>query len=249
MIRIVAASTALAIAASAPGYAQEAPEQVAAAQAAVDARAEPGQRWSFTRTLTRGGESFAAAYDPSRSAEDAWRLVSHAGPDQLSEEMRRAFEGFAREETPDLDSVLGAEAGEERNFDELIGGDLTLVSDDGSDAVYSFTPREDPDGGSGAGAMAEHLEAELTLDSAASMITSVRFFAPEPFKPNPAARITRLDVTLRFGETVPGGPIAIVATDTEVAGSALFRDFNETVSVANSDFARASVEFAPQPAE
>src|SRR5262249_27470952 len=154
---------------------QDLPPLVAAVTAQIEERAEPGQRWSFARTLARGEERFTAAYDPSRPAGERWTLVEPASVDQLTEEQRTAFEGFAMEEAPDLDIVLGDQADEEGSLKDLLGENFTLVSDDGSRAVFTFTPSGAAEGG-GPAAMAEHLAGELILDSAVPMVTVVRYF-------------------------------------------------------------------------
>jgi hypothetical protein len=232
-------------------HAQATPALVESAVAAVEARAEPEQRWSFTRTMTLGARSLRAEFDPARPAEEAWRLVSPASLDELAAELRAAFEAFGAEETPDLNVVLGGESEEEGGLADLIGGGLRLVRDEGSRAVFAFQPTGEGlggDGGGGGGDMARHLAGELIVATAAPMIESLRFFAEGSFKPNPAARITTLDVEMRFAEIEPGGPIAVASTVTHVAGSALFRSFDQTIEVVNADFVRAELVGAPQPA-
>jgi hypothetical protein len=229
----------------------QSPALVEAAVRAIEARAEPDQRWSFTRTVTRGGESFSARFDPSRPAEDAWTLVSQGGVEGLSKEMRRLFDGLADEEEPDSDVVLGGEDEEGESFGEQLGGAFALLREDDAEAAFTFAPsqvgsadEEPPD-------FLSALSGELIIDKAAPLISSMRIFAEESFKPAPIARITAFEVTMGYAEVEPGGPVAMVLLDTHVAGSALFQEFEEAVRIENSGFARTAVapDEGAQPAE
>lgn len=243
-LRRLVTTAALATAAAAvPAGAQEgAPALFAAVAARIDARAELGQRWAFTRTFTLGDESFTARYDPSRSEENAWTLIAPASLDDLSETLKTAFNGMTAEDDADLGVVMGAE--EPTDGDPGIGeiaaslGDAAhLANSNGEESLFTFAAEEGPKL-FGMGGMARHPSGEVRILIAEPMVASLRYYAEHDFKPNVAARITTLDFTQRYGETEPGGPIAIVAIENSASGRALFRSFDQSVTIANSDFAR-----------
>jgi hypothetical protein len=238
---------------AAPAAAQMSTAVVDAAVAAVAARAEPDQRWAFTRTVTNAEASFTAAYDPNLPAGQAWRLVSPESVDLLTDDLKRMFEGLIEEQEPDRAVVLGDSEADEGALEALFGSELTLLRQSAVSAVFSFRPQPGADLGGGRNgggvneSMARHLAGELIVDVAEPMIDSFRIFAEQAFKPSPMARLTALDVEMALGETTPDGPIAIVQTRTHIAGDALFQAFDETIVVANSDFMRSDA--APQAAE
>jgi hypothetical protein len=129
---------------------------------------------------------------------------------------------------------------------------VRLVRETAEAAVFSFRPQPGSGlgGRRGEGAVPEsvtrHLVGELMVEVASPIVSSFRIYSNRSFKPNPAARLDELDIEMELGETEPGGPIAVVATRTRIAGSALFNSFEQTITVVNSSFVRS--DGAPQAA-
>ena len=226
--------------------AAEPPTLIAEAITNVMARAEPDKRWSFTRTQTNGEGSFALRYDPSRTPESAWILLAPTEPEALGGRLRGVLEDAQDEETADLKAhrapseILAPLADA---FAQGFGEDITIASEDAERAVYVFEPILDDD--DELADVREHLRQELTVEKAERVVTAIRYVAIESFKPGPVARFNTMDLTMRFGEVEPGGPIALLEVDTQATGSALFRRFDESWLITNSDFARVE---APEAA-
>jgi hypothetical protein len=235
---------------TAPAAAQT-PPLVEAAIATMESRAEPGQRWSFLRTVTVGEEYFVAEFDPSRPAEDAWRLEAPASEDELSRELRAAFRGMRDETESDLELLYGGDPEDDRDLRDQVTG-LALTSEDDLGAVFAFIPDGSllgPGDGGDPPAFVRHLSGELTVEKAAPSIHALRVFAAAPFKPVPVARITEMEILTRFAEVEPGGPFATASIYVHAAGSALFRDVDQTMLMEHSGFERVAVAADPQLAD
>lgn len=224
----------------------ELPSLVEDALATVVARAEPDQRWSFTRTVMSGAESFTMRYDPTRPLESAWTLLAPASADALSDDVRRTLEEMQAEETPDVSAFVGNTEDAAEAFVAGLGEAMTIVSEDAPRVTYAFQPVMEEGNGEW-GSMGRHLSGELIVEKALPLVTSMRFFAPRSFKPAPVARIDSMDVTMRYGEVEPGGPIALLESVSRLSGSAFFRRIDQSQRVTHSDFVR--VEAPAQVAE
>ena len=219
---------------------------IAIVDQAVDAavaRDEPDQRWAFTRTITFNGDTFSARYDPSRPAGEEWVLLAPASEGALSEELAGVLESLRMEPVSDQLIMVG-EPGENYGVRLYVDEGLALSTESSTQKRYVFQPRDNvglmfpPLGGGLQGA--EHLNGELLITTSEPTLASLRIYASEPFKPNPAARVDTVDILWRFGEVAPGGPIAILESDTMIAGKALFRGFSTESVVVNSDFERVA---------
>lgn len=239
-----AAACALAAAASAQSLPIDVVEQ---AIGAAESRAEPDQRWAFTSTVTANGARLSARYDPSRPAGEEWTLIEPAGEDALSDEQRAVLNGLRRQAEADRQLMVEG-ARQDYGVRPYVREGLALSDESATEKRYAFRPVDDvgltspPD--SNGPKMAEHLSGELVIATSEPMLAEVRLHATESFKPNAAARINALDLAWRFGEVEPGGPIAILGSDTRASGRALFRGFDVTSTVENSDFTRVEVPAA-----
>lgn len=251
---IAALAPALALFAAAPTRADEAapPSLLEIAAYAAQERAEPGQRWAFTRTITRGAEPLVARFDPSAPEDARWTLVAPEAEEALSKEQRAIFRDLQKNDAPDNEVVLGAD-GEPFVAEEAFGTDIRLVREDASEAVFGFTPTDGVSMAGGEGEEREErdvsafLSGEVVVAKDEPAFRTMHIFAPSSFKPHPIARVTKLDVVITFGETEPGGPMALVSMDNEVAGRALFQAFEQSFQVVNSDFVR--VDGPPFPSD
>src|SRR5262245_60407149 len=73
------------------------PDAVERVIAEAEARSDPGQRWAFTRTYTRSGETIVARYDPRRPAGEEWRLTTPSSEDALTKHQRDMFKDMQAE--------------------------------------------------------------------------------------------------------------------------------------------------------
>jgi len=243
----VVISAALGVGLAAPASAQSLLE--IAGQAAHD-RGEPGQRWAFTQTITRDDSALSARFDPSRPEGERWTLLTPA-QDALTDEQQAIFNLLTDDQAPDVEVIVGGD-GEPFDMANSFGVGAALLREDAGEVVFGFSPSEGVSmsgGGDGEDQrsveVSEHLTGEVMVSRDGPTLRAIRVYATDSFKPHPVARITRLDITMTYGEIEPGGPLALVSTSNEVAGRALFQAFEESFQITNSDFVR--VDGPPPP--
>ncbi|MGF1455482.1 MAG: hypothetical protein ACFB6R_08920 [Alphaproteobacteria bacterium] len=211
---------------AAPG---PAPRPALISQALESGAAVSAQAWAFTQSLSSDGNEVLLRYDP-REPGEAWTLLSPS-PETASKEVIRLFEGVR-------DAKRGSELLGYENLSTVLGNDVTLVREEAEAMVYRFQPTAPPKGqprGRAAGFL-EKLHGELTVrqtgagaEGTRPWIRTVRLFSPEPFKPNFSARIASFEQTATY-DLRDGLPL-LTESRTAVSGSALFRDFEESVTV------------------
>lgn len=212
---------------TAPAPTPNRPALVREALAAGDPVSETA--WAFTQALANDEGEILLRYDPREEGE-AWTLLSPPAED-APKEVIGILEGIRKAQRGS--EVLGYE-----NLSTVLGDAVTLAREEADAMIYRFEPTKPPKGqarGRAAGFL-DKLRGELTIrrsgageDGADPWIEVVRLFAPEPFKPNLAARITRFEQTAHYN--LRDGLPLLRESNTAVAGSALFSDFEESVTV------------------
>lgn len=217
------------LAAAAPSWAAEEPAlalDLALENARDRAAATP--RFAFTRTIHdhETGAMVTARFDPRRPDDEGWRLVSPPA-DALDRAHRRVWRRMQAMREADRRMAISEP-------ERLIADDIAFDQIEGARAIFS--------GGLPAAAMQsrhaqgravrESVFSQVFVDTATDQLTGYRVFAPEPFRPNPAARITTFERTAQIAEAWPGGPLVERFRTQTVAGSALFFAIarNETVT-------------------
>ena len=125
------------------------PDAVERVIAEAEARADPQQRWAFTRTYTRNGETLLARYDPRRPAQEAWRLTTPSSEDALTKNQREMFRDMQAESgvMADRAVMIRPSEGSDDGLRYLLG-DSTLIEDGPSGKRYAFRwPEVLPAGG------------------------------------------------------------------------------------------------------
>src|SRR5262245_2328287 len=222
------------------------PDPVEGVIAEAEARSDPGQRWAFTRTYTRGDERIVARYDPSRPAEQEWRLITPESEDALTKDQRGMFKDIQVDSGPMADRTLmftpSAEPGQ--GLRHLLG-DLTPVEDDPTGKRYAFhLPEELPAGADEEhGWLTKHVDGEFAVAAADEpWVFSICLFAPEPFGVAGAVRLTTFEDTTQYGEVEPGGPLAALRNDNHQIGRLFLVRVDDRRVTVNSDFERVEVE-------
>jgi hypothetical protein len=100
---VVALAAAMLVAAAARAQ-SPLPAPVERAIAEAEARSDPKQRWAFTRTYTRSGETIVARFDPRRPEE--WRLTTPPSEDALTKDQREMFTDIQAESGPMADRAV-----------------------------------------------------------------------------------------------------------------------------------------------
>jgi hypothetical protein len=214
-------------------------DDVAVAAALVPPAPLEDMRWAFTREMETSSGRVVARFDPSRPENRRWSPVSPASVEQMTDEQADLYESFLAEPHADFALVFkpapGAEEPEEDfDLETLADARGALVRTEGDFDVFAVDPTVLGD--DDMGEFADDLSAEVTLERGSGSVRALRVYADESFKPNVAARIRELDMTMQFGPLAPDGPDGMLAMQMRISGSALFQSFDETVRTVNSDF-------------
>lgn len=220
------------------------PDPVEAVIAEAEARLDPGQRWAFTRTYTRGGETIVARYDPRRPPGDEWRLVSPSSEDALTKPQREMFKDIPADSGPMADRTVMTVSQEPANGIRYRLADLALMEDGPSGKRYSFRwPEVLPAGADEEHRwLTKHVVGEIAIGADDTWLFSIRLVAPEPFRIGGAIRVTTFEDTTRHGEVQPGGPIAALFNENYQVGRLFMMRIDDRRVTVNSDFARVDVE-------
>jgi hypothetical protein len=235
----VFAATAAALICSAAAYSDSSihPQPVSDALAMThDASNEAV--WRFNVRVSMDDHSMDVGFNGALEDGAQWTLLSPASPEDLVDDLSDMWTDMI---TPD----------DSENADDGDGGGLSIGSDGGlfftaetasmvagnvqrmAGGQYSFDPDIDPESEEN-DSMAEYLDGELALASAGH-VEQIRIFAPESFKPNPAARIHAFELIMNF-QHLDGLPAPVMTSmSTVVDVSALFQRQQQSVRFEFSD--------------
>jgi hypothetical protein len=220
------------------------PEPVERVIAEAEARAEPGQRWAFTRTYTWSGETIVARYDPRRPAGEEWRLITPSSEDALTKHQRAMFKDIHADSGPMADRTVMTAPQDPADGLRHRLADMTLIDDGPSVKRYTFHwPEVLPEGADDEHRwLTKHVDGELAIDAGEPWLFTTRLVAPEPFRIGGAIRVTTFEDTTRHGEVEPGGPIAVLRNDNYQVGRLFMMRIDDRRVTVNSDFERVDVE-------
>jgi hypothetical protein len=220
------------------------PDAVERAIAQAETRSDPQQRWAFTRTYTRNGDTVVARYDPRRPAREEWRLTTPS-EDELTKKQREMFRDLQAESGAMADRAVMIRPSEEPGDGlRYLMSDLTLIADGPSGKRYAFQwPEVLPAGADEEHRwLLKHVDGEFALEADEPWLFSIRLFAPEPFGIAGAVRVTTFEDTTRHGEIEPGGPIAVLLNDNHQVGRLFVIRVDDRRVTVNSDFERVEVD-------
>lgn len=189
-------------------------------------------RFSFHKTIKTPEETVVLAYDPTKAA-DAWSLVSGEG-ETAEALLAKHNEALAKaEETPDRDALVDQL---DKTFAE--NGPVYVREDPGV-WVYRIKMENNVtlSGGGRQADVAKHMTGEIYISKTDNRLTGMRFFAPEPLRPVPVAKVKKMDIRMSFTPVMGAdGPLALTQETTQISGSAMFKSFSEDRTVTRSDF-------------
>lgn len=193
--------------------------------------------WHFTMDVTVQGDSMRVRFDGSQPDGSDWTLLSPSDPDALPEALADIWEDMntPREEGEEAEGGVSI-GGDGLFFDgetaAMVSGGIELIEGAAAPA-YRFIPDLNP-GEEEEDVMEEHLSAELTI-APAGYVQTIRIFAPESFKPNPAARVHTFEMAMEFDQVdgLPAPILTRMTTDVEV--SALFQRQEQSIEFRFSD--------------
>jgi hypothetical protein len=213
MFRIVCAAAAAAVIGFA-GLTVAQNEATGTLAQAVAATAAAKANYAFDVEIDTSKLNWRARFDPDTSPR--LRLVSPRRED-LENDQRRAFDRIAEE----FEGVSWCAS-------EHMGrvGDVRLVREDETSAVYAFQPTPESIRGEQLRQFAARLRGEMTIDKAARDVTRVRLYTPEAFSPFPLVRVDNANIVVTCA-TAPNGRRFAAETVSEFRGSALGQEFDE----------------------
>jgi hypothetical protein len=221
------------------------PDPVETVIAAAEARSDPKQRWAFTRTYIRGGETVVARYDPRRAVGEEWLLITPSSEDALTKDQREMFRDLQADSGPMADrAVMTTRAEEPSQGLRHLLSDLTLIEDGPHGKRYAFRwPEELPAGADDEHRwLTKHVDGEFVIPADEPWLFSIRLFAREPFRVAGAVRVTTFEDTTHHGEIAAGGPIAALLNDNHQVGSLFMIQVDDRRVTVNGDFERVEVE-------
>jgi hypothetical protein len=241
----VAVALAAAFLAAAARAQSPLPDAVERAIAEAEARSDPEQRWAFTRTYARSGETIVARYDPRRPAGEEWRLTTPSSENALTKRQREMFTDIQAESGPMADRAVMVTPPEEpgHGLRHLVS-DLTLIEDGPSGKRYALRwPEVLPAGADEEHSwLTKHVDGEFAIATDEPWLFSIRLFAPQPFRIAGAVRVTTFEDTTQYGEVEPGGPIAALLNDNYQVGRVFMIRVDDRRVTVNSNFEHVEIE-------
>jgi hypothetical protein len=154
---------------------------------------------------------------------------------------------------PEEDRLVMVEGPALANARAMLAGGLSLAEERATDGAaerrYAFDPpdhvlwtRVGDEKPRDLGWFFRHFRGEAVVTVDQPKLISIHFFAPQPFSLFKAVRISTLDVTERYCEAEPGGPVALARVETRAAAGLIFGSRKvETSVISYSDFERVNV--------
>lgn len=191
---------------------------VAELKAAVErAEAHAADRYAFTLDFRDLGEgdarTFRVRFDPRQPPGARWTAIDPPA-DQYGKAEKAAFARMTKNDEADDALVYDGLA-------KALPG-ARLVSANATEAVFSI-PISDPDLPAAAKAA---LAATAVLDRSKGHVASVEVRSLKPFKPAAPVRITAMRQLQVYAAQTPGGPVLLVASESDAEGSAMFKSFS-----------------------
>lgn len=195
--------------------------------------------WHFTMEVTIEGEQMRVRFDGTQPDGADWALLFPDHPDDLSAPLADIWTDMNTpddgEEDDNSGSVSIGAGGLFFDTDTaaIIAGDVVQAPSEARGLRYDFRPDLNP-GEEDNDVMEDHLAGQVDV-SPAGHVSRIRIFAPESFKPNPAARVHTFEMHMEFEqiEDLPAPIMTLMSTDVEV--SALFQRQSQSIQFRFSD--------------
>ncbi len=189
------------------------------------------EKWAFTETVEKEEGSTVATYDPDRTGDDLWVLLSVDGRDPTDEEIsdfremkrkrREAREENESEGRLTIDNMVSA-------------GSLELIEETDAFWLFGFRPAADSEDDE---KFMQAVDGTLQVVKDGEYVAWLRMKNRETVRPGKGVKLETFDTRLEFAPAYDGGPVLPIGVRTEVKGKAfVVVKINEIVTVRYSDF-------------
>lgn len=211
-------------------HAQDGPIPAILAEALANAAVPSDETdWRFTVVFNGEGEELVAGFDGTRAADARWTLVSppRAEMTELLDEVWNDLTDTG--EDGDTGNLFF-----DPNDADLLWDTASLSAESGTGFVYTFQP--DPaEADEEDAAFLDHIRGELTIDADRPVVTQMRLYAPESFKPHFAVRVQEFEVVQHYTR-IDGIPAPVLTRLSQtVRGSAMMQSFSESFEIEFTD--------------
>jgi len=185
--------------------------------------------WAFTETSLDSESATVARFDPARSGNEQWQLLTVNGRSPTDEEIADFLDDKVHdmaEEDDDGDSG--------KDVAELVQPEsLSLVEESADHWLFSFIPSEDEfDQG-----FAEHVDGTLKVARDSPYVEFINIQSKKPFRPQFGVKISEFATQLAFGPAAADGPIVPLAIDIRIKARAFLAiGIDEMISISFSDY-------------
>ncbi|WP_300528380.1 hypothetical protein [Maricaulis sp.] len=189
--------------------------------------------WRYTVTATTQDGVMVGRFDGAQPIGQEWTLVSPAEAD-LSDFQSEIWTGFSRRGENADEAAEGYGSGLFFSVDDsdIVPGSFSLAEEAADLLVFSFEPQLE---GNEEIDMAEHLSGALTVSRDPAVVTQLRMWAPESFKPHFAVRLNTLDIVQEFTQ-LDGMPAPVLTRLSQtIRGSAAFQEFDQSFELVFSE--------------
>jgi len=191
--------------------------------------------WRFNMRVSMNDDVMVVGFDGAQADGAQWTLLAPETSDALTGDLSDMWADMITPDDNDDSEEGGLSVGSDGGLfftaetAAMIAGNVRRVAGN----QYSFDPDIDPDSDE-SDSMVEHLDGELAL-ATTGFIEQIRIFAPESFKPNPAARIHVFELVMDFQQldNLPAPIMTSMSTVVDV--SALFQRQQQSVRFEFSD--------------
>lgn len=188
--------------------------------------------WRYTVTVTSADGVMVGRFDGARPEGQEWALVSPP-EEELSEFQSELWSGFNDRNGED-DDAEGYGSGLFFSVDDsdIVPGSFALAEEAADALVFSFDPKLE---GRAEIDMGEYLTGALTVSRDPAVVTRLRMWAPESFKPHMAVRLNTLDIVQDF-TWIEGLPAPVLTRLSQtIRGSAAFQEFDQSFELVFSE--------------
>ncbi len=189
--------------------------------------------WRYTVTATTQDGVLVGRFDGAQPIGEEWTLVSPA-EDELSDFQSEIWSGFSRRGENADEAAEGYGSGLFFSVDDsdIVPGSFALAEEAADALVFSFQPqlegREEID-------MGEYLTGALTVSRDPAVVTQMRMWAPESFKPHMAVRLNTLDIVQEFTQFDDLPAPVLTRLSQTIRGSAAFQAFDQSFELVFSE--------------
>ncbi|MEQ1929026.1 MAG: hypothetical protein ABL957_00645 [Parvularculaceae bacterium] len=200
-------------------------------QAVAVAETHKATRYAFTLVYTDlkapAAKSYTLRFDPRLPEGKRWSLL------------KPAEEALTKEERKRLKTLLKANDADDRLIYERLAPsakEARLVAEDADTATFvgAVRDKDTPD------SLARAVDMTMVLDKAGGYLRTISVKSKAAFKPAPVAKVERMTQIQSYEPIAPGGPALLRKAESSAAGEAMFKKFDQHVTMEYRDFERVA---------